>query len=144
MSSPDELMKRVEHAKRDDFIFGLYYKDEGFFLVTLNDENVLKDIISTEKGYDWKVLDVTILHKLIFDKLLRVKEKVADSENILYTRDVDFAVNLVEVENYQMAFFLNPPRIEQIRDVAKSGDRMPRKTTYFYPKPLCGLLFYKM
>jgi len=62
----------------------------------------------------------------------------------VYTRDSDYAVSLVDDENYQIAFFLNPPRIKQIKEVARSCDRMPRKTTYFYPKPLSGLVFYKM
>ncbi|MDB4349851.1 hypothetical protein OAA99_02740, partial [Omnitrophica bacterium] len=140
----DAMLDAVENGKKGEFVFGMLYRDEGFFSLTLKDKKMLDDIIAQDKRYQWKCLDVTILHQLIFDHILRVEEKVAKRENIVYTRETDYATKLVDEEGYHIAFFLNPPRIEQIKDVARSHDRMPRKTTYFYPKPLSGFVFYKM
>ncbi|MBL7069399.1 MAG: DUF1015 domain-containing protein [Candidatus Omnitrophica bacterium] len=143
LKSKDEMFSKMEGAGEDESVFGMYYKKEGFLLLTLKERDVLSKIIAQNRSYQWKWLDVTILHQLIFNHILKVKEKVAKKDNIVYTRETDYAVRLVDEGGYQVCFFLNPPKIEQVRDVASSRDRMPRKTTYFYPKPLSGLVFYK-
>ncbi|MFH1752835.1 MAG: DUF1015 domain-containing protein, partial [Candidatus Omnitrophota bacterium] len=141
--SKDAMLSKIEGGSKGGFTYGMYHKEGGFFTLTLKDKKTLDDFIAEGKHYQWKCLDVTILHQLIFDRVLKVKENVAKRDNIVYTRETDHAVKLVDEENYEIAFFLNPPRIEQIKDVAHSHDRMPRKTTYFYPKPLSGLVFYQ-
>lgn len=140
----DEMFARIDKVKQGEYAYGMYYKDKGFSALTLKNIGILENIITQDKKYAWKWLDVTILHRLIFDKILEIKEKVASEDNIVYTREADHAVGLVDSGSYAMAFFQNPPRVEQVRDVARSHDRMPRKTTYFYPKLLSGLVFYKM
>jgi len=44
----------------------------------------------------------------------------------------------------ELAFLLNPPKITEVKDVARAGDRMPHKSTYFSPKPLTGLVINTM
>lgn len=44
----------------------------------------------------------------------------------------------------ELAVLLNPPKITEVKDVARAGDRMPHKSTYFYPKPLTGLVINTM
>jgi uncharacterized protein (DUF1015 family) len=44
---------------------------------------------------------------------------------------------------YQLAILLRPVRAETIKAIADAGDRMPRKSTYFYPKAPSGLVFYR-
>jgi len=143
LKSKDEMFLKMDSVPEDDSVFGMYYRNEGFFFLALRDKEVLNNIIAQNKVYQWKWLDVTILHQLVFNHILKVKERVAKRDNIVYTREIDYAIRLVDEEGYQVCFFLNPPKIEQVRDVASSRDKMPRKTTYFYPKPLSGLVFYK-
>lgn len=140
----EEMLARITKSAGNRFAFGMYYKNKGFFSLTLKSAASLDDIIMQDRRYDWRWLDVTILHRLVFDHILKVKERVAKRENIVYTRDADYAKRLVDEEDYMIAFFLKPPRLEQVRDVARSHQRMPHKTTYFYPKPLSGLVFHKM
>jgi uncharacterized protein (DUF1015 family) len=52
-------------------------------------------------------------------------------------------VDLVARQGYQVAFLLNPTRVEQIVQSAVVGERMPRKSTYFYPKLLTGIVMHK-
>ena len=59
-----------------------------------------------------------------------------------YTHDADEAIHLVSSQEYQLAFLVNPVRPSDIKNVAASGDRMPKKSTYFYPKMPAGLVFY--
>lgn len=86
-------------------------------------------------------LDVSILEKEIIDPLCPTQ---ADHEAILYTKDDDEALDLINQGTGEAAFLLNPTKVEQVRAVAAAGGRMPHKSTYFYPKPLTGLVMNVM
>ena len=67
-----------------------------------------------------------------------------DQERIFYTKDDDEALDLVSRGTAEAALLLNPTKVEEIRAVAAAGERMPHKSTYFYPKPLTGLVMNVM
>jgi uncharacterized protein (DUF1015 family) len=83
-----------------------------------------------------KNLEVVVLHKFIFEKLLKVEE-------FEYEMDPELAVRKVKEGSYQAVFFLNPTKVEDVKEVALAGQRMPPKSTYFYPKLLTGMVIYK-
>jgi uncharacterized protein (DUF1015 family) len=83
-----------------------------------------------------KRLDVSILHKFIFEKLLNV-------DHFEYEMDPDIAVERSRKGSFEAVFFLNPTRIQEVKEVALAGHRMPPKSTYFYPKLLTGMVIYK-
>ncbi len=82
-------------------------------------------------------LDVTILHDYIIARVLEYAPAEAD---VYYTRDAQEAIKLVDSNKYQAAFLLRAPTVTQVKRVAKAGERMPHKSTYFYPKLLTGLV----
>lgn len=82
-------------------------------------------------------LDVAILHSMVLSKLC-VSEP--EEEAILYTQDENDALDLVGRGAAEAALLLNPTKVSEVVAVAKSGERMPHKSTYFYPKPLTGLV----
>jgi uncharacterized protein (DUF1015 family) len=57
-----------------------------------------------------------------------------------YKVDVNEAVRMVDGGEYQLAFFMNPTGIDQVRKLAENGIRLPQKATFFYPKLLSGLV----
>jgi len=83
-----------------------------------------------------KNIDVTILHKLIFEKLL-------DIDKFEYEMDPELVIEKVNNGSFQVAFFLNPTNVQDVRKVALAGQRMSPKSTYFYPKLLTGMVIYK-
>ena len=86
-------------------------------------------------------LDVTVLHTLVLEELMGIdKENMANQVNLTYTRSMEEAVQGVQKGDYQCAFLLNPTRVTEIRDVAAAGEKMPQKSTYFYPKLITGLV----
>ena len=90
-------------------------------------------------------LDVTVLHSLILEKIFGIdKENMAQQINLTYTRDFQEAVSSVQKGESQCAFILNPTRVTEIRDVAAAGEKMPQKSTYFYPKLITGLVMNQM
>jgi uncharacterized protein (DUF1015 family) len=90
-------------------------------------------------------LDVVQLHKLLLEDALGMTEEDIRAQTYLaYIRDPREAVSSVRGGGSQLAFLINPVRIEQIRDIAFGGGVMPQKSTDFYPKLLSGLTIYAL
>jgi uncharacterized protein (DUF1015 family) len=60
--------------------------------------------------------------------------------HLKYVKNFDEPFSLVQSGQHQMAFLMNSTRMTQVRDVANAGEKMPQKSTYFYPKLLSGLV----
>ena len=86
-------------------------------------------------------LDVSILETQVINRLCPTQ---ADHEAILYTKDDDEALDLIGRGKGEAALLLNPTKVGEVRAVAAAGERMPHKSTYFYPKPLTGLVMNVM
>ncbi len=90
-------------------------------------------------------LDVRILQSEILEQILDLQEESAVANGQLqYLKDPLEAAQRVLAGDAQAAFFLNPTPIEAIEAIARGGGRMPRKTTYFLPKPLTGFVIYQL
>jgi uncharacterized protein (DUF1015 family) len=90
-------------------------------------------------------LDVLVLHKFLLEGVLGMtEESIRDQEHINYVRDGAEAIERVRSGQAQIAFLMNPVRIEQMSAVAFAGEVMPQKSTDFYPKLLSGLTFYSV
>lgn len=86
-------------------------------------------------------LDVAVLNYLVFDKALGLDAKAQDDqETCKYSSQVEEVIRLLAAKEANLAFILNPTKIEQVREVALNHLVMPRKSTYFYPKVMTGLL----
>ena len=86
-------------------------------------------------------LDVSILHTLVLERIFGIdKENMANQKNLTYTRAPGEAIAAVDEGKANCAFLLNPTRVDEIRDVALAGEKMPQKSTYFYPKLITGLV----
>ncbi|MCE5313646.1 MAG: DUF1015 domain-containing protein [Armatimonadota bacterium] len=90
-------------------------------------------------------LELNILHKLVLERILGIdKDKLRDQSHIIYTRDAQEAMTLVDSGEKQIAFLLNNIEVKSVLDIAAAGEKMPQKATYFYPKLLSGLVLRKM
>jgi len=69
---------------------------------------------------------------------------VASEQNLSYEREIDRALEAVDDHRAQLAFLLNPVRVEQVTKIALGGDVMPQKSTDFYPKLLSGIAIYRV
>ena len=120
--------------------FAFYAGGSGWDLLTLRDAAPLRDRLPDCSGA-LRQLDVTVLHTLVLEDIMGIdKENMANQVNLTYTRSMEEAVRGVQKGDYQCAFLLNPTRVEEIRDVAAAGEKMPQKSTYFYPKLITGLV----
>ena len=92
-----------------------------------------------------QALDVLQLHKCLLEGVLGIsQEAIRNQQNVRYLRDAGEAVDLVRAGDANVAFLMNPVRIEQVRDIAFAGEVLPQKSTDFYPKLLSGLTIYAL
>jgi uncharacterized protein (DUF1015 family) len=120
-------------------IFGL--DGDNLLILTLLDPQRASPLTPHFCGGLLNKLDVSLVDYVIMEQLLGVSKD--QQENVLaYNHDRLDAVKQVLDKQYQLAFLMNPVKPELIKTIADAGDRMPRKSTYFYPKSPAGLVFY--
>jgi len=90
-------------------------------------------------------LDVVQLHKCLLEGVLGISEEdIRDQKNVSYVREIGEGLAQVRAGQANVAFLLNPVRMQQVRDIAFAGEVLPQKSTDFYPKLLSGLTIYAL
>jgi uncharacterized protein (DUF1015 family) len=121
---------------------GVYIKDRSDLLLLVLKDGVMEKLFADEMAEPLRALDVSVLTRLLMMELLGFDQaRLDDATKIGYATTVPEAVKAVREETADMAFLLNPTRIDQVQRVAEQGLIMPRKSTYFYPKVGTGLVF---
>jgi len=131
-----ESMLQAEPEKVKLAIFGL--AEDSLLVLTARD-----DIASRMPGTHselYKKLDVSVVDHLILERILGL-DIDKDEASLAYAYDRLDAVDSVLDGEYQLAFLLSPPRAVMVKALADAGERMPKKSTYFYPKLPVGLVF---
>lgn len=137
-----KLLCDMQKNGQTNRVFGLYLGNFRYYLLTLKDESVVEEMVAEEKPKAWKKLDVTILHYAIFDRILGIASQTA--EKVVYTHNAEEAVKMVDAKGFQVALLLNPAKISEIIAIASKLEKMPHKSTCFYPKLLSGLVLNKI
>lgn len=122
-------------------LFGL--EAEHLFVLRLHDLAATSQMMPYFHCEMYKRLDVSIVDHIILEKLLGLSGG-REEEILGYSYDKQDAVNKVLDQEYQLAFLLKPIKSGVIKAIADVGDRMPRKSTYFYPKAPAGLVFHRL
>jgi len=107
---------------------------EQSWLLSLNEQGKAR---MEQSGHSaaWNDLDVAVAHTLVLEELLGLNAAdLTAGTHVSFTRDARQALQAVQHKEAQVALLLNPTRVRQICDVAEADDRMPQKSTYFYPK----------
>ncbi|MHC4461969.1 MAG: DUF1015 domain-containing protein [Planctomycetota bacterium] len=135
-------------SDNDKNVFGIYGGDNAFYMAVLKNKQAV-DSAAPDMSRPWKSLDVSVLHKLILEKLLGIGEKeLSEATKIEYIKDVgtavDESIEKVDSGQKQIVFFVNPTKMQQIQMVTAAGEKMPQKSTFFYPKMHTGLTINKL
>ena len=116
----------------------------GFAILQPKNLSALQPLF-TGKPPLWDTLDVAILHVAILEALLGIDEvRLREESNVSYWREPDLAVTQVTSGKAQLAFFLTPTPVLDVKAVADARSRMPQKSTDFYPKLLSGMTIYEV
>ncbi|HEX3030744.1 MAG TPA: DUF1015 domain-containing protein [Bacillota bacterium] len=143
----DTFLTKLEDAGKpapsgaQNHAFGIYTQEKRFYVLTLKDEAALDQLELENRSAAWRRLDVSILHTLILEQHLGIGSRQrAEESNLTYTRDEDFAIEAVDNGSNQLCFFMNPTLVEEVTNIAQGGEKMPQKSTYFYPKIVTGIV----
>ncbi|MEW6171765.1 MAG: DUF1015 domain-containing protein [Bacillota bacterium] len=125
------------------YAFGLYAGNDRGFYLTLKEGLDPADLLEGAKPPTWKRSAVAVLHALVLDRYLKIGPgECTAGERIAYNHNPAEAAMLVNNAVWDLAFFLYPAGIDELVTVAEAGEKMPQKSTYFYPKVPTGLVIY--
>ncbi|GAC1620637.1 MAG: DUF1015 domain-containing protein [Ktedonobacteraceae bacterium] len=136
-----EILAQLEQAGETQLSLVLSTAEQNW-LLSLNEQGRQRMKESAHSAA-WNELDVAVAHTLLLEELLGVSAgDVTAGTHVRYTRDAQQALRAVQTGNAQVqaALLLNATRVRQICAVADADDRMPQKSTYFYPKLITGLV----
>ncbi|MEJ5260225.1 MAG: DUF1015 domain-containing protein [Anaerohalosphaeraceae bacterium] len=139
-----ERMKTLQMQEKS--AFGFYAGSGAFYVLTLTNPQAMERI-APQMSEASRRLDVNILHRLILEQHLHINdEKLARQAHIDYIKDlgdaIEQSVGRIDRGQAQAVFFLNPTPMSHVRAVAEAGEKMPQKSTFFYPKVFSGLTIY--
>jgi len=136
-----EVFSELGRRPSRDKVFGGMFGKQGVFLLRLKNLQDAEKLMPHGKPEIWYELEANLLTHLVFDKLWGAS---GEERQVLveYTRSWEEAAQAVREGKAEAAFLMRPPDVRTIRELADAGERMPQKTTYFYPKLASGLFFY--
>ena len=133
------LLARQSAASASGTAFGALGLEEGrLHLLTLKDRAAARSLMPP-RSTAWQALDVSVLEYAILRETLGLDDTTGALD---HTEDAERAMREVESGRWPLAFLLSGTRVEQILAVADAGERMPRKSTFFYPKLATGLVLH--
>ncbi|CAN5475919.1 DUF1015 domain-containing protein [soil metagenome] len=131
------LMELLNHAT--ERTLAVAFEGGLGYVLTPRSEADLMAMIDGKESEALRSLDVTVLHRVILEKLLGIH----GLDNITYTRDYHEAIKMAD-EGAAAAFLMSPPSVDDMKVIALGGEKMPQKSTYYFPKILSGLVIWSL
>lgn len=137
----NSFLKGLKTAAKKHRVIGASFKrDPRYLILRLKNKRIMQRL-AKDLSAPLRELDVSTLHLLILEHILGMApDEQMKAENIRFSQDEEFVLQALEKEDYQAAFILNATKTEEIQAIVASGEKMPQKSTYFYPKLLSGLI----
>jgi uncharacterized protein (DUF1015 family) len=144
--STDNVWQRLDDilqdAKEGGRLVLFSMGSEEFLILNLRDYAATGQMMPFFHSDVYKKLMVSVVDHVILEKLLEIP-KESEAANLAYSYSKRDAVGRVQSGEYQLAFLLSPIDAGAVKAIADIGDRMPRKSTYFYPKLPSGLVIHR-
>ena len=135
-----DLMATIEKSHEGGVrAFGVAFPNGVGYVLTEKEPGSVISLNESEESLALKSLDVTVLHRIIFEKLLGI----VGLDSIGYTRDDREAVAAPD-GGAAVSFLMNPPSVADMQEIAQGSEKMPQKSTYYYPKILSGLVIWSL
>ena len=108
----------------------------------LKDRTTARQFMPEGKPQSWYDLDVNLVSHLILKPLLRITDETLE-QSVSYTPSVDEAFDKLIRREAVVSFLIRPIDVQAIKEICESGELMPQKSTYLYPKFPSGLLMHR-
>ena len=135
------FLKALKNSGKKQRVIGASFKrDPRYLILRLKNKRIMQRL-AKDLSAPLRELEVSTLHHLIVEHILGLSpEQQTNGETIRYSQDEEAVLQALEKEDYQAAFLLNPTKSADILTIVDSGETMPQKSTYFYPKLISGLV----
>jgi uncharacterized protein (DUF1015 family) len=139
------FLKALKTAAKKHRVIGASFKrDPRYLILRLKNKRIMQRL-AKDLSAPLRELDVTTLHLLILEHILGMPPELQESgDTIRYSQDEETVLQALEKEDFQAAFILTATKAEEIQAIVAGGDKMPQKSTYFYPKLPSGLVVNKI
>jgi uncharacterized protein (DUF1015 family) len=138
LTNRESLEQALAEATPADRRIGFY--DGTYHLLRLKSPTLMDQLVP-DRAPEWRQLDVSILHELLIERVMGIsKQQVEAKEFLEYYRNLDQALAQVDGGQAVCLFILNPTRIVEVKACSEKGEKMPQKSTDFYPKMISGLV----
>jgi len=139
------FLKALKAAAKKYRVIGASFKrDPRYLILRLKNKRIMQRL-AKDLSAPLRELDVNTLHLLILEHILGMAPEQQESgDTVGYFEDEETVLQTLEKEEFQAAFLLNAPKAEEVLAIAAAGEKMPQKSTYFYPKLSSGLIVNKV
>jgi len=139
------FLKALKAAAKKYRVIGASFKrDPRYLILRLKNKRIMQRL-AKDLSAPLRELDVNTLHLLILEHILGMAPEQQESgDTVGYFEDEETVLQTLEKEEFQAAFLLNAPKAEEVLAIAAAGEKMPQKSTYFYPKLSSGLIVNKL
>jgi uncharacterized protein (DUF1015 family) len=139
------FLKALKTAAKKHRVIGASFKrDPRYLILRLKNKRIMQRL-AKDLSAPLRELDVSTLHLLILEHILGMTpEQQVSGDTIRYSQDEETVLQSLEKEDFQAAFILNATKAEEIQSIVAAGEKMPQKSTYFYPKLSSGLIVNKI
>lgn len=140
----NKMMAELQKASLGQHAFYLLTKDpKKAYCLLYPQKKWLASDLCQKIAEPLRSLDVTVLHEAVLSALLGLSpEAQARGENITYWKSATSALQETWQGRSELTFLLNPTKITDVQEVALAGEKMPQKSTFFFPKVISGLLMH--
>ncbi len=139
------FLHTLQNPEGDRRLLGAYFRDDSRYLALRVRDSETMRRLAPDMSPELRSLDVTTLHALLMEHILGVSTRGAvNTDAVAYTHDAEEALSEVERGGCRAAFILNPPTAGEMIGVSLKGEKMPQKSTYFFPKLVTGLVIHKV
>jgi uncharacterized protein (DUF1015 family) len=115
---------------------------ETGLLLTVKDADAVNTALPADRSREWRALDYSIANHAIMQACIGLTpEQMKEYKTVQFTADAAEAISTVREGTAQYAVIMNPISVHRVLELADAGERMPQKSTFFYPKVPTGLVF---
>ena len=133
-----------EHVQLEDTqrVLGFGTPSDGMWLAVRLKDSAIMEQLAPEQSPEWRALAVSILHKLVLEKLL--PESIGGTPACTYVHLLKEVTDATEAKACQLVCLVPPCTMQDVEEIAGHREKMPPKSTYFYPKILTGMVFHSL
>ena len=139
------FLKALKNTAKKHRVIGASFKrDPRYLILRLKNKRIMQRL-AKDMSAPLRELDVSTLHLLILEHILGMPpDQQVSGATIRYSQDEELVLQVLENEDYQAGFILNATKAEEIQSIVAANEKMPQKSTYFYPKLSSGLIVNKI